>query len=63
MSLDLTKFDVYNYDLYLRPDGQTTTGTSGAHNIPTGFTDNFLKSQILNIFFGLSVYHRVKAIL
>jgi len=49
MSLDLTKFDVYNYDLYLRPDGQTTTGTSGAHNIPTGFTDNFLKSQILNI--------------
>ena len=49
MSLDLTKFDVYNYDLYLRPDGQTTTPTAGAGLIPTAVGSGKLKQQFLNI--------------
>ena len=49
MSLDLTKFDVYNYDLYLRPDGQTTTPAAGAGLIPTAVGSGKLKQQFLNI--------------
>jgi len=49
MSIDLSRYDIYNYEFLLRPDGQTTTETGTTHADLTGVSDNKLKSQYMNI--------------
>ena len=49
MSIDLSNFDMYNYEFMLRPDGQTATHSAGvATNVAT-ISNNVLKSQFMNI--------------
>ena len=47
MSVDLTKFDIYNYDLILRPNNQSIT--KDIHNALTAIGSGLLKKQFMNI--------------
>ena len=45
MSVDLTKFDIYNYDLILRPNNQSIT--KDIHNVLTAIGSGLLKKQFM----------------
>ena len=50
MSIDLSNYDIYNYDLYLRPDKQTLGAYTVAGNtIPASIGKGNLKKQFLNV--------------
>ena len=48
MSIDLSNFDMYNYEFMLRPDGQTATVNVDDTKLDA-ISDNILKSQFMNI--------------
>ena len=48
MSIDLSNFDIYNYEFFLRPDSQTATIATNAQNVESVSNDN-LKPQFMNI--------------
>ena len=49
MSIDLSRYDIYNYEFYLRPNGQSVKPTFGNLSTITEVSDNLLKSQTMNI--------------
>ena len=49
MSIDLSRYDIYNYEFYLRPNGQSVKPTFGNLSTITDVSDNLLKSQTMNI--------------